>query len=91
MTLGSADFDSELRAAAVAWLDRVSTVGSETVTRTQLESFEFDGVRRPLIAVQQGIWKPRDLTAALSIRTGFSRPGATPPYQDAEGPVGLLR
>ena len=89
--MAAGDFDAELRAAAVAWLDRTSALGTETLTRTQLESFEFAGSRRPLIAVQQGIWKPRDLTAALSIRTGFTRPGATPPYEDTEGPDGLLR
>ncbi len=86
-----ADFDGELRAAAVSWLDQVSALGSQTVTRDQLAAFEYAGTRRPLIAVQQGIWKPRDLTAALSIRTGFTRPGAAPPYLDAEGPDGLLR
>lgn len=92
MTVGVAgDFEAELRAAAVAWLDRESRLGTETLTRTQLESFEFGGTRRPLIAVQQGIWKPRDLSAALSIRTGFTRPGATPPYEDTEGPDGLIR
>ncbi len=52
-----ADFDSELRAAAVSWLDRVSALGSQTVTRDQLAAFEYSGSRRPLIAVQQGIWK----------------------------------
>ena len=92
MTVGGADdFDADLRAAAVAWLDRESRSGTETLTRTQLESFTFAGTRRPLIAVQQGIWKPRDLDAALSIRTGYTRPGATPPYEDTEGPDGLLR
>jgi len=85
------DFDGELRAAAVSWLDQVSALGSQTVTRDQLAAFEYAGTRRPLMAVQQGIWKPRDLTAALSIRTGFTRPGAAPPYLDAEGPDGLLR
>ncbi len=92
MSVGPAtDFDGELRAAAVAWLDEVSAVGAEPVSRARLESFALDGVRRPLIARQQGIWKPRDLDAALSIRTAFTRPGAAPPYQDTEGSDGLLR
>ena len=40
---------------------------------------------------QRGIRKPAHLTAALSIRTRFTPPGQTPPYQDSEGPDGLLR
>jgi putative restriction endonuclease len=40
---------------------------------------------------QRGIRKPARLEAALSIRTRFTPPGQKPPYEDVEGPDGLLR
>ncbi len=92
MTVASpADFDEELRAAAVAWLDRVSSIGTQTVSRGQLETFEFQGVQRRLIGTMQGIWKPRDLPAALSFVTGYTPPGARPKYEDNVGSDGLSR
>jgi putative restriction endonuclease len=87
----SLGFDARLRAEATAWLDRRAAAGEDLVTSTELSDFQFEGQRQPLVAVQQGIWKPRQLDAALSIRTTFTRPGAPPPYEDAQGPDGLLR
>jgi putative restriction endonuclease len=43
------------------------------------------------VATQQGIWKPRDLTAALSILTVFTPAGQRAPYADAVGADGLAR
>ncbi len=40
---------------------------------------------------QRGIRKPAGLDAALSIRTSYTPVGQSPPYEDAEGPDGLLR
>lgn len=57
----------------------------------ELAGFSFEGRRIPLIDPQRGIRKPAHLTAALSIRTRFTPPGQNPPYQDCEGPDGLLR
>jgi putative restriction endonuclease len=51
----------------------------------------FEGARVPLMDPQRGIRKPAILTAALSVRTTFTLPGQAPPYEDAQGPDGLLR
>ncbi|MEU9738472.1 HNH endonuclease [Micromonospora chersina] len=44
-----------------------------------------------LLDRQRGIRKPAFLDAALSFRTRFTPPGEVPPYEDREGPDGLLR
>jgi len=89
--VAGSSFDARLRAAAQAWLAGRAAAGEDLVRSSELTSFVFEGQRQPLVAAQQGIWKPRQLDAALSIRTTYTRPGATPPYEDAEGPDGLLR
>jgi putative restriction endonuclease len=43
------------------------------------------------MATQTGIWKPRQLTAALSFRTVFAKEPSQRPYNDTEGPDGYLR
>jgi putative restriction endonuclease len=40
---------------------------------------------------QRGIRKPAMLEAALSFRTTYTPPGGVPPYEDTEGPDGLVR
>lgn len=52
--------------------------------------FPFFGRTIALLG-QQGICKPRQLDAALSISTTWTPPGKQPPYVDAEGPDGLIR
>lgn len=83
--------DSALRAAALTWLTVVSNDGTVPVSRDELESFRFNGVRVPLIDRQRGIRKPRFLDAALSIITVYRPEGATRPYEDGTGPDGLIR
>jgi putative restriction endonuclease len=43
------------------------------------------------MATQQGIWKPRQLEAALSFRTVYARDPSQRPYDDEQGPDGFLR
>jgi putative restriction endonuclease len=43
------------------------------------------------MATQQGIWKPKQLAAALSFRTVYARDPNHRPYDDEEGPDGFLR
>ena len=43
------------------------------------------------MATQQGIWKPRQLQAALSFRTVFASDPSQRPYDDEAGPDGFLR
>lgn len=78
----------ELHESAMAWLDRRTT---QTVDFAWLSTFEYDGERIALMDRQRGIRKPRNLQAALAIRTTFTPPGQTPPYADAIGDDGLQR
>lgn len=57
----------------------------------ELARFSFEGQVIPLMDRQRGIRKPARMAAALSIRTTFTPPGQPPPYEDTEGPDGLLR
>lgn len=75
----------------MAWLDALLNDGSDVVSYEDLAAFTFEGRRIPLMDPQRGIRKPAGLEAALSIRTSYTRPGQPPPYEDAEGPDGLLR
>jgi putative restriction endonuclease len=89
--IGTGDYDAALRTAAMEWLDDRARRGAETVRFEELAAFTFAGARIPLMDRQRGIRKPAALDAALSFRTVFTSPGQVPPYQDAEGPDGLLR
>lgn len=75
----------------MAWLDQQARAGDRLPGYHDLASFTFGGRRVPLLDIQRGIRKPAMLGAALSIRTSFTPPGQAPPYQDAQGPDGLLR
>lgn len=83
--------DAGLRAAALTWLTVRSNDGADPVPRSELESFEYDGVRVPLLDRQRGIRKPHFLTAALSIMTVYRAEGAVRPYEDGTGTDGLIR
>jgi putative restriction endonuclease len=85
------EFDSRLRAEAMAWLSQKTNNGTASITRTELSNFTFDGERLPLVDPQQGIRKPRQLSAALSILTTFTRPGQSAPYDDLPGEDGMMR
>jgi putative restriction endonuclease len=85
------DADDLLREQAIAYVNAVADASGGVVRRDQLEAFHFDSVRVPLIATQQGIWKPRQLEAALSFLTVWTRPGRRPPYEDEIGEDGYPR
>ncbi|MDA8312462.1 MAG: HNH endonuclease [Actinomycetota bacterium] len=85
------DDEERLRHAAMSWLDARARAGEEVLSYGELAEFTFEGWRVPLMDPQRGIRKPAGMSAALSIRTRFTPPGQVPPYQDAEGPDGLLR
>ena len=90
MTFDSSQ-DLLLRAAAFAYLDRLAMDGSALVRQADLAGFLFGATPVRLMATQQGIWKPRTLEAALSIRTVFTADPAQAPYADAVGADGFLR
>ena len=86
-----ADFDARLRREAQAWLTVRTHDGQVSISREELGDFAIDGRRFRLIDNYKGIWKPRELSAALSILTTYTREGGVRPYDDAVGPDGLLR
>jgi putative restriction endonuclease len=74
--------DSEIRAAAFSEVRRLLSVRGD-LTGTELRAgFKFQGTRTPLINPQRGIFKPRQMTHLLSIRTVYPRPGARVWYDD---------
>lgn len=77
----------EVRLAAMQWLQRRPT---PLVDWAWAKGFEFQGRKVNLID-QSGIVKPKDLNAAISIRTTFSTNWEEPPYEDKVGPDGLQR
>lgn len=87
----ASDFDIRLRQEAMAWLDARVLHEGDLLRREELAAFTFEGRNIPLIDPQRGIRKPRVLQAALSIRTTYTPEGRERPYEDREGPDGLLR
>lgn len=77
-----------LRDEAMRWLDRRR---QSQVDFAWLSTFEYQGARIPLMDRQRGIRKPADMEEALAIRTVFTDPRDTPPYEDAIGADGLQR
>ncbi len=88
MWAADAAADHRLRAAAFEWLREQVEIHGDVLPRSILTSgFLIDGRKIPLIAPQQGIFKPKSLTdAPLSILTTLNSP-----YKDAFGGDGLLR
>jgi putative restriction endonuclease len=74
------------RRAAFAWLDQKLTSGQAELSRSELESFEFEGEQLKLIDQSRGIRNPAQFTATLSVMTG-----ANSPYADEPLPGGLVR
>ncbi|WP_409489239.1 hypothetical protein [Amycolatopsis sp. cmx-11-12] len=84
------DFDTQLRWNAFSWLtDLIRTEGRNLPSR-KIKGFTFNGQDFPLLD-QQGIWKPRQLDVALSIRTTYTSPQKKRPYEDEVGKDGLVR
>jgi putative restriction endonuclease len=79
------------REAAMRWLDERTQLGTHPVTQPDVANFPFHGETVSLLLRQQGICKPRQLDAALSVRTTWTPRGGKPPYEDVEGPDGLVR
>lgn len=83
--------EAAIRAAMFAHLDALVEQSPDgTLTSAEINTFTFDDRPHPLI-VQQGIWKPAGMVAALTIRTAYPQPDRPPPYEDAIGEDGLLR
>jgi putative restriction endonuclease len=78
-----ATHDVQLRKAAFDHVKRVSTLRGGILDFADLAGgFEFAGQRIPLINPRRGIFKPRQMTHLLSIKTVFPRRGARVWYDD---------
>jgi putative restriction endonuclease len=88
--MAAEELDERLRLAVFAHLDRLSAAHPDGIPSSVINTFDFDGEPMRLV-VQPGIWKPRQLSAALTIRTTFTPPGQEPPYEDTVGSDGLVR
>ncbi len=88
---GATQFDERLRSSAFAYLRAVQLSTGGPVRYVEVADFKFEGERVPLMATQQGIRKPHQLIAALSIRTAYTANPERRPYDDIPGPDGLLR
>jgi putative restriction endonuclease len=84
------DRDARMRVAMFAHLDDVSAKHPDGIPSKVINSFKFEGGDVPLI-VQSGIRKPKDLSAALTIRTAYTPPGGQAPYEDEVDYEGNLR
>ncbi|MCZ4278716.1 MAG: HNH endonuclease [Rhodococcus sp. (in: high G+C Gram-positive bacteria)] len=87
----SDDLDTRLRDSAMEWLKLRTSDGLESISSTDLLDFTFDDQHFRLMDPQRGIRKPKELAAALSIRTVYRPDGAKRPYEDEMGDDGLLR
>jgi hypothetical protein len=76
--------DAELRVRMFDHLRRLAIAHPEGIPSSQINDFTYDGHQQRLI-VQPGIWKPKQLTAALTIRTTFTGSDAARPYEDEIG------
>jgi putative restriction endonuclease len=84
--------DDRLRAAAFAYLTALITrAGDQQVSYRDLEAFEFEGQRVPLIQRMRGIRVVSGLEAALSILTTYAARPQDRPYEDTQGPDGYWR
>lgn len=71
LSMLSTDEDLAFRQLAFHWLHRMSSGGTQPLSRQKIEQFKdhVPDAKFPLI-LQQGIWKPARLLATLSVTTG---------------------
>lgn len=89
--LAAYETEIQVRTAAFAFLDSLMTRLGGIVRLEDVSQFEYMGERMSLLDPERGIRKPRQLLAALSIRTVHSTDPRTRPYADDIGADGYLR
>lgn len=87
----SSPVEEVLRAGVMAWLAGQAAHGRQVFDSAELARIPVAGTHVRAVAPQQGIWKPAGWSAALTIRTTFTPPGHSPPYDDDVGPDGRQR
>lgn len=84
------DADDRLRASAFSYVRQLSARNGDVASWHDLQAFEFEGRRIPLIG-QKGIRKVRGYEAALTILTTYRLRPEDRPYEDSIGPDGYPR
>src|SRR3954470_9830362 len=74
--------DDEIRNAAFEQLRRLQLTRDQLTSADLSVGFFWNGTRFPLVNPQRGIFKPRQMTSLLSIRTVFPKPGSKVWYDD---------
>lgn len=83
--------DLAFRESVFAWL-RNQMRFTETFTRDDLSTFQFQGQRHRLVGTMTGIWRIKSVSAAaISILTAYAPDESKRPYEDTVGPDGMLR
>lgn len=81
--MDSASADAQLRQAAFDHVNRLAAMRNGVLDSADLAAgFVFSGQRVPLVNPQRGIFKPRQMSWLLSIRTVFPRQGGRVWYDD---------
>ena len=97
--IGTSDPDERIRAAALAAIERISRQRGGRVQWADVErGFNLDGERIHFASRAQGIFKPRQMSAALSLKAVIPRTGREAWYRDqglggrsSDPETGLLR
>jgi putative restriction endonuclease len=76
------DLDAAMRQAAFEHVRRLTEIHDHLDAANFKPGFVFQGERIPLINLQRGIFKPKQMRFLLSIRTVFPRPGGRVWYDD---------
>lgn len=76
--------DKRLRAAAFEWVRRMHRIHGVLETLHLNEGFRYQGDRIPICHPRQGIFKPRQMSHLLSIKTVYPSPGRRVWYSDQE-------
>ncbi len=84
--VGGLGHDDAVRAAAMGYVEELSSRSGGVVSRAELAAFRFQGQELPLVDRNRGIRNPASLPATLSIMTTKNSR-----YDDVPGPDGLLR
>ncbi len=82
MGIGDELLDERMRNAAFEHLRTLNSARDHLTSGDLAGGFQFEGERIPLVNPQRGIFKPRQMSYLLSIRTVFPRPGARIWYDD---------
>jgi putative restriction endonuclease len=85
------DEDDRLRAAAIAFVQKLEDKGDGYVRSRDLREFTFDGRPTSLVAHMKGIRVLPDSDIALTIKTRFSARPEDRPYEDDVGMDGYPR